>query len=315
MIHDIHPEPPFDDSSNWYNRDTKKDRDRFSWEVPDGRHEPDWSGYQRVVHARRQARSSYDSELLAALHGCQDAFCPPSFMSDDQPQHQEQQDAPDRKTLPGPLAFICDMCSKPIRLNEEYYALEDTNFAGNKDKLYHERCIGLCPGLQQLLVKRVRLYEEGTVQPVEHFGNPISKETMEEVWFMMEQIEVQHYQNVFAQEDSDGDSFEADDNLAEAFGFGGPWCKFRCLIGLVIYFLTVYLTRINWSSMMPDLAQEATGLNYTDEPNVPLCCGQMKQEVPLFSDKCYVDDANFYDGCYAAQLVSDDRVTPTVVPE
>jgi hypothetical protein len=227
------------------------------------------------------------------------------------------------------------MCSKPIHFKEEYYALEDPNFTGNKDKLYHERCIDdICPGYKPLLVKRVQLSEEDTVQFVGCFGNAIPTETMEEIGFMMEQIaesqehseerlafemalegddsmfyEVRHYQNVITHQNSDGESDEIDDN-AEAFGSGRPWCKSRCLIGLVIYFAAMYLTRINWSSMMPDHAQEVTGLNYTDEPNIP----QMKKEVPLFSDKCYLDDANF-DECYAAQLVSDDRVTPAVVPE
>ena len=64
---------------------------------------------------------------------------------------------------------------------------------------------------------------------------------------------------------------------------------------------------------MPDFAQDVIGLSYKNEPNIPLCCGPlMKLEVPLFSDKCYVDDANSDDGCYAAKLASDDGDTSMV---
>ena len=250
MILDINPEP---DSGC----DLRTERTRFSWEIPDGRYEPDWTGYQRVVHARCQAHE--DQFIVQARRQAREE----QFYAREEEQHQarlleeppegeppvnqpqrDQSDAPNRETLPGPPAINCDVCLQPIRINEQFYALEDANFAGNRHKQFHVHCVHkICPGFEPLLVRRVRLNEDGTVQPTERFGDPISNETMEEVWLMMEQIEVRHYQNMFAQQDSDGDSSEADDNIAD----GGSWCKFRCLIGLVICFLTAYITRINWS--------------------------------------------------------------------
>ena len=278
MIHDINPTPDI-------GYDLMTDRTRFSFEAPDGRIEPDWTVHQQVVHARRQQYEEEQREArLLEEQPEEEQPVDQHHPQDNAEQQQDPNDAPIHETLRGSLVFICDVCRQPIRINEQHFSFEHADFAGNRTKRFHERCVHqFAPGLQPLLVQRVRPNEDGIVQHPERFGNPISEETMDEVWYMMEQIEVRHLQNVLAREDdSDGDDSEAGDDRRVQTQDGGLRHYLRCfLLGLVIYFLIVYMKRINWSSVMPDFAQDVIGLSYKNEPILRYAVNLWTMRTPM----------------------------------